>query len=240
MSTSKTELLQTMFAMQDSFNKHVHEDWVNQNFAWDQAILVESAELIEHLGYKWWKHQEPDMDQVIMEMVDIWHFGMSFLIASYDGGGFNISDDTSSYSGLIQSVENDFTILDAEQIRGFVCDLVHRVTDPNPMNSYFCFESFFTIWYGMGKNFDDLYKMYIGKNALNIFRQNNGYKDGSYVKIWCDKEDNEYLTQYLKTASVSSELMNDVLDFLDDCYINREVIGSIFDNERDLLFSKTN
>lgn len=225
----KTELLQTMFAMQDSFNKHVHEDWVNQQFAWDQAILVESAELIEHLGYKWWKHQEPDMDQVIMEMVDIWHFGMSFLIASYADTGSSLEDDASSYIGLIQSVEADFTILDAEQIRGFVCDLVHRVTNPNSYDSYFCFESFFTIWYGMGKNFDDLYKMYIGKNALNIFRQDNGYKDGTYAKIWSGREDNEYLTHYLKTANVSNNLMNDVLNYLNDCYQNCDNISNLLE-----------
>jgi hypothetical protein len=69
--------------------------------------------------------------------------------------------------------------------------------------------------------------MYIGKNALNIFRQNNGYKDGTYVKIWSDKEDNEYLTHFLKTAKVSNNLMNEVLDFLQDCYLNRNDVGTM-------------
>lgn len=223
---SKQELIQTMFAMQDSFNNHVHSDWKSQHFAWNEAILAESAELIEYLGYKWWKHQEPDMNQVIMEMVDIWHFGMSYVLDA--NGNDNITDDEwDTMVEVISSVEDDFTILDAAQIRGDICDLVHHVTAPDPYESYFCFESFFAVWYGLGKNFNDLYKMYIGKNALNIFRQNNGYKDGSYVKIWSDKEDNEYLTHYLKTAKVSNNLMNEVLDFLQSCYLNRNDVGAM-------------
>ncbi len=30
---------------------------------------------------------------------------------------------------------------------------------------------------------DELYRLYIGKNVLNIFRQNNGYRDGTYLKF---------------------------------------------------------
>jgi hypothetical protein len=33
----------------------------------------------------------------------------------------------------------------------------------------------------------------MGKLILNIFRQDNGYIEGSYVKIWNGKEDNEVL-----------------------------------------------
>jgi hypothetical protein len=36
----------------------------------------------------------------------------------------------------------------------------------------------------------ELYKRYVVKNQLNTFRQKNGYKDGSYIKIWGSVEDN--------------------------------------------------
>ena len=223
---SKKELIQTMFAMQDSFNKHVHIDWKSQNFAWNEAILVESAELIEHLGYKWWKHQEPDMNQVIMEMVDIWHFGMSYVLDA--NGNDNITDDEwDNTVEIINSVEENFTILDAAQIRGDICELVHHVTALDPYESYFCFESFFAVWYGLGKNFNDLYKMYIGKNALNIFRQNNGYKTGTYVKIWSGREDNEHLTDYLEHADINEHLMKNVLEHLDEVYQHRDLVYSV-------------
>ena len=42
----------------------------------------------------------------------------------------------------------------------------------------------------IGLSSDDLYIKYVVKNQLNSFRQNNGYKDGSYIKIWGMVEDN--------------------------------------------------
>jgi hypothetical protein len=39
--------------------------------------------------------------------------------------------------------------------------------------------------------------LYIGKNILNIFRQDHGYKDGSYKKIWNGKEDNVIMQEIL-------------------------------------------
>ena len=36
---------------------------------------------MEHYGgWKWWKKDTPDMEQVLLEIVDIWHFGMSCLL----------------------------------------------------------------------------------------------------------------------------------------------------------------
>jgi dimeric dUTPase (all-alpha-NTP-PPase superfamily) len=48
-------------------------------------------------------------------------------------------------------------------------------------------------------SYDELYKLYIGKNCLNKFRQDNGYKEGTYVKIWYEgKEDNVIMQSILK------------------------------------------
>ena len=33
-------------------------------------------------------------------------------------------------------------------------------------------------------SWDELYTQYVGKNVLNIFRQEHGYKKGSYQKVW--------------------------------------------------------
>ena len=45
---------------------------------------------------------------------------------------------------------------------------------------------------------DQLYRDYIGKNVLNFFRQDHGYKEGHYQKTWHNKEDNEHLAEVLK------------------------------------------
>lgn len=51
---------------------------------------------------------------------------------------------------------------------------------------------------------EKLYLMYIGKNVLNKFRQDNGYSDGFYIKTWFDQEDNEVLTSFLAVLTRSS------------------------------------
>ena len=68
-----------MLQMQHRMNTRVHEHWIAQNFEWYRAAWIECGELMDHVGYKWWKKQTPDMEQVRLEVVDIWHFGLSAL-----------------------------------------------------------------------------------------------------------------------------------------------------------------
>ena len=49
---------------------------------------------------------------------------------------------------------------------------------------------FFDLVIMSGLDLESLYKLYVGKNILNQFRQDHGYKDGSYIKVWDGKEDN--------------------------------------------------
>jgi hypothetical protein len=51
----------------------------------------------------------------------------------------------------------------------------------------------------IGMSIDDLYRGYVGKNTLNFFRQDHGYKDGSYIKVWNGQEDNEHLVEVVKS-----------------------------------------
>ena len=69
-----------MLALQDDINQQVHPQWRQQGFAWYRAIWVECAELLDHYGWKWWKHQDADIEQVKLELIDIWHFGLSILL----------------------------------------------------------------------------------------------------------------------------------------------------------------
>ncbi len=69
-----------MLELQNAMNSRVNENWAEQHFAWYRAIWVECAELLDHYGWKWWKKQTPDANQVKLELVDIWHFGLSILL----------------------------------------------------------------------------------------------------------------------------------------------------------------
>ena len=70
--------------MQDAMNSRVSETWRTNNYEWYRAIWVECAEMLDHHGWKWWKHQEIDVPQVQLELVDIFHFGLSLRLMQED------------------------------------------------------------------------------------------------------------------------------------------------------------
>jgi hypothetical protein len=61
-------------------------------------------------------------------------------------------------------------------------------------------------------DFDALYRSYVGKNVLNFFRQDHGYKEGTYIKQWAGREDNEHLVELVADLDTGAE------DFADRLY----------------------
>ena len=69
----------------------------------------------------------------------------------------------------------------------------------------FALEAFAVAMASLPMSYSELFEMYVGKNVLNGFRQNNGYKDGSYRKLWAGREDNEHLVEALAALPADSE-----------------------------------
>lgn len=177
--------LKTMLEMQDRMNTRVHPDWINQHFAWYRALWIECGELIDHYGYKWWKRQEPEMEQVRLEVIDIWHFGMSMC---FDGVRGPAELARVMAAELEQNPPESLPMLDAvEALAGEV--LVER---------RFSVSRFWSVMMAAGLDLDGLYGGYVGKNVLNFFRQDHGYKEGTYRKQWQGREDNEHLSELLE------------------------------------------
>lgn len=188
----------TMLEMQERMNQRVHPDWRNQGFEWYRAIWVECAELMDHYGWKWWKKQLPDMAQVHLELIDIWHFGMSHLLSVNEG----------SLEALAAAISTELSEpADADDFRAALeCftewTLTHR--------------AFKAQWFGQllaagNLPFDELYTGYIGKNVLNFFRQDHGYQEGTYQKNWGGKEDNEHLAELSASLDCHSSSYKDDL-----------------------------
>ncbi len=57
----------------------------------------------------------------------------------------------------------------------------------------------------------ELFRLYVGKNVLNHFRQDHGYKTGSYRKLWQGREDNTHLVEILDTLTCQPEEVPDRL-----------------------------
>jgi hypothetical protein len=174
--------LAAMAELQDALNVNVHPQWRDQGHAYYRAIWVECAELLDHYGWKWWKHQRTDLEQVKLEIVDIWHFGLSHLIRE----------------GRIDSGRVDASIVAAFARIGAVPgsdfrDAVETLAGEVLAQRGFPVDAFVTLMAALPIDLDELYRIYIGKNVLNNFRQANGYKSGTYIKMWLGREDNEHL-----------------------------------------------
>ena len=103
-------IFKKMVELQHQFNKQVAEDYLDKNFNWNSAIIAESGELLDSLGYKWWKKQEPDMENVKVEAIDLLHFVISEEIQIHHRN-FHKSERTNSeyiISMTIQNFEKDF------------------------------------------------------------------------------------------------------------------------------------
>ena len=186
--------LNVMLELQDKMNARVHPDWQSQNFPWYRAIWTECAETMDHYGWKWWKKQTPDRDQVCMELVDIWHFGLSILLL-----------EGVSPSELIDQLEEPQ--VGNEDFR----DLLEDFTQATLSTKSFDLLRFRRLMASVEMNTDYLYVQYVGKNVLNFFRQDHGYQDGSYQKIWNGKEDNEHLVEVLAELNPSLDNFADLL-----------------------------
>ncbi|WP_444898227.1 dUTP diphosphatase [Microbulbifer sp. ANSA003] len=190
--------LQVMLTLQDQINTVVNENWREQNFAWYRAIWVESAELLDHYGWKWWKKQLPEMDQVKLELVDIWHFGLSLELQK--GSPQEVAEIMLKEFAGSERTAGDFR----ENLESFTLNTL--------ATKQFDVAGFAQLLADAEMSFAELYQRYVGKNVLNRFRQDNGYKDGSYVKNWAGREDNEHL------AEIAGLLDPSAADYSDQVY----------------------
>ena len=190
--------LEIMLEMQDAMNIRVHPEWRTQGFHWYRAIWVECAELLDHYGWKWWKKQDPDIEQVKLELIDIWHFGMSHILLNETNHVQLAEQFASAFRAPTQGI--DFR----DDLEEFALDTLQQ--------KGFDAAKFASLLAGADLTFDELYQRYIGKNVLNFFRQDHGYQDGSYQKNWGGREDNEHLVELV------AELDTDDSDFKDRLY----------------------
>src|SRR5690554_892359 len=190
--------IETMLALQDSMNTKVNANWQQQGYEWYRAIWVECAELMEHYGWKWWKKQTPDTDQVVLELIDIWHFGLSILLQS-----------GRERSAIVEQVQQQLVIGNAQP--DFRLDL-EAFASATLADRQFHIDLFGRLMAGVNMSFDQLYRSYVGKNVLNFFRQDHGYKDGSYRKHWHDgREDNEHLVELVQSLDTTKTEFKDEL-----------------------------
>lgn len=191
-----------MLDLQAAMNSKVDPAWLEAAYPYLRAVVVESAEAIEHHGWKWWKKQTLDLPQLQMEIIDIWHFLLSELLLRNQG------DVPRTLDVLLESarIARDTVELEFDNRRWDLSqlDLVSKLELLTAVSAVRRIELglFISIMTDCQLTWAELYQQYVGKNVLNFFRQDHGYKDGSYRKEWHGREDNEHLVEVMAEIPV--------------------------------------
>lgn len=184
--------------MQDALNNvAAGTDWKDKHLPWDTAVVREGGEALDHIGWEWWKAVTPNIEQAKLEVVDMLHFAISGSLVQkllpeemYDATQVALKGmDNETLDQLNNWQATDFIkeaiVTAIVRNYGFTVFLVVRAAQ------------------ALGMSTDELFNAYVGKNVLNRFRKANGYKEGTYIKIWNGKEDNEHLTEFLAVLDPS-------------------------------------
>lgn len=209
----------TMLSLQASMNAKVDPDWVQARYPYLRAVAIEGAEAIEHHGWKWWKKQDKDLPQLQMELIDIWHFILSEILLRNPQGsdaalGQLMADlESVSDCAIIEFDNSHYRLAELhllEKLELLIALSVARRIE---------LALFAAIMNDCELCWTELYRQYVGKNVLNMFRQDRGYKQGNYQKLWHGREDNEYLVEIIHRLDPGSAAFKDeVYTALVDAY----------------------
>lgn len=211
------EQLITMLELQMKMDSSIKTDVPFSHRDYLRAACLEASEAIDHHGWKWWKHQKKNLAQLQMELIDIWHFYFSTYLYRDN------LDISSAQKTLDYDLNNDNSKI---MLDNKIYELLHMTilekldlliglsavkrTEPIVLMSL-CLDCELSP--------SEIFKQYVQKNTLNLFRQANGYNLGTYKKVWNDKEDNETLVELAAQLNSTDPLYSKKLwTLLDESY----------------------
>lgn len=202
--------LKQMLALQTELNQLIDPNWRVAKQDYYRAIWVECAELANYLDWKWWQHNERNLPQLQLELIDILHFGLCDVLRANDA-----LREQEAATALDQLQHASATASDSTPIMTALERFTLRVLETRQ----FDFSGFAQLAALCGLTLDTLYHSYAGKNALNRLRQLRGYQHGHYHKQWGGQQDNEHLAQLqLRLPTEHDNYPEMILHALQDSY----------------------
>lgn len=232
---STLEIMQSVVDKQIELNEKIYPDWLERNFKWSRAVWLEAAEAQDSTGWKWWKKQDIDMDNIKVELVDIFHFLISHSLQwEYNLRAANKSDSElplaehvtlTMHNDLVKGFNyalasrNFGTMTEVpllpenlEKFQDGIDELPWVINKREPEAANTCFS---ILWSRLGLSIESLFMHYLTKNVLNTFRQNHGYKTGEYKKIWHGVEDNVFAFTLAKSIDLNSDFESNLTSELE-------------------------
>lgn len=204
-----------LVGMQDELNKMIMPNWKQdltpRHFI--VQIIKELGELLDSgVEYKWWKHtpeDQLDVHNMKVEIIDIVHFAIS--VASFDE--YNVPNKSIIRKNDERCLVNDGNKLDHHLFTWITECLINLQDAYDPQSQLkYAIELMIS---SVDMNSDEFSALYYSKYLLNQFRQENGYKEGTYQKVKNGVEDNELLESI-------------VSDFLEDSGMMLQDIREVF------------
>jgi dimeric dUTPase (all-alpha-NTP-PPase superfamily) len=212
--------LEEMFVLQKELNDNTNgKNWelginkYDKEINWLRCIHMEVAELIDSAPWKHWKNiaSDPDMNNIHVELVDIWHFLMSYILSETNIPRAVSLVNTHCIYEASEELDIKLLIKESEKL-SYIALAIQTGNMPSFSGVERFIDQFFRCCKISGLSFTWLQKLYIGKNCLNQFRQDHGYKEGTYIKQWDGKEDNVVMVDILETMdNVSFKELYDAL-----------------------------
>jgi hypothetical protein len=221
-----------VFNMQISFNSKVDPNWIAADYPFDRAFRMELTEYIDSFNWEWWKKKKDNILNAEVELIDAFHFLISSFLKSYT------NDNKDNFSLLGLAAYNMFKtgmkdkILNTKEGITKAEELINISFLPVKGN-IILFGGFGNLWASLSLTEEDLIKLYIAKNLLNEFRQNNGYKENKYTKIWGIEEDNVFCWNFAKELpfDFKNDIKESISIFKKQLYNKLEQTYSYFNTE---------
>lgn len=171
MTSKDIELIKKMLQMQAKLDEAIMKEYGlaeidKKNLGF--AILDEVGELTHELkgNWCWWKKSQAPVDEekVLGELVDIWHFVLSYQ-NHFDSG----EEELRAEEQMIYNAITYFCV-----IKVFKTGIIYLLADLTSINSN-KLERLIAITEYLGFTIEDVYKAYCDKNKVNYQRLKEGY-----------------------------------------------------------------
>lgn len=201
------KLLISIVEIQTGVQDHVMPSWRKSRISPIIAMRMELAEAIAQLGptevSEWWKKTPRNHNQYILELIDALVF---FILETGKNGG-----PSHSVSVLIDGMasiddDNYDDVIDENRVE-IISDAMENWLSETGLVEI-ASNILFLLIEATG-DMASVYKWYLGKSVLNKFRKSNGYKEGTYTKLWDGaNEDNVYLAKVIEAVDIEVNIEN--------------------------------
>lgn len=171
MKDSELCMIETMLKKQDELNSAIMKEFGLTTISKEQidlATLDEIGELTHELkgNWCWWKKTQPPVDgeKVLGELVDIWHFVLSWQ-NNFNGGEEGLLTDDE----IMEKVDDNRWSIE-EYGKGIVIKLADLSYSP-----LWKVEPLIAITEYLGFTIEQVYEAYCDKNKVNYQRLESGY-----------------------------------------------------------------